>query len=162
MGKELNLTNAELQILRRGGILHDIGKIAIDDAILLKTGPLTPMEFEIIKKHPEIGENICKPLKTLRPVLPIIRYHQERFNGSGYPEGLKGQDIPIHARIIGIVDCFDALTSDRPYRKALAEEEALEIIAEETEQGLWDPELFDILKDLLKRTELNSKIQSPN
>ena len=102
-----------------------------------------------------IGENICKPLKTLRPVLPVIRYHQERYNGSGYPEGLKGEDIPIHARIIGIVDCYDALTTDRTYRKAIPEKKALEIMAKETEEGLWDPDLFEIMKDLLKHIDLN-------
>ncbi len=155
MGKELKLSDKDLQILRRGGILHDIGKIAIDDAILLKPGPLTDDEFEVIKQHPVIGENICRPLKTLRPVLPIIRYHQERYNGSGYPEGLKGDEIPIHARIIGIVDCYDALTTDRTYRKALPEDKALQIMARETEDGLWDPGLFEILKNLLPRLELN-------
>jgi putative two-component system response regulator len=87
LGSELQLVDEDLLVLKRGGILHDIGKIAIDDSILLKPGPLTAEEFEIIKTHPEIGENICRPLKTLKPVLPIIRYHQERFNGSGYPEG---------------------------------------------------------------------------
>ena len=155
MGKELNLSERDIQILRRGGILHDIGKIAIDDAILLKPGPLTDEEFEVIKEHPVIGENICKPLKTLRPVLPVIRYHQERYNGSGYPEGLKGEDIPIHARIIGIVDCYDALTTDRTYRKAIPEKKALEIMTKETEEGLWDPDLFKIMKDLLKHIDLN-------
>jgi putative two-component system response regulator len=155
MGKELDLSDKDLQILRRGGILHDIGKIAIDDAILLKPGRLTDEEFDVIKKHPVIGENICKPLKTLRPVLPIIRYHQERYNGSGYPEGLEGDSIPIHARIIGIVDCYDALTTDRTYRKALSEDDAIKIMEKETSDGLWDPQLFDILLDLLKRIDLN-------
>jgi len=155
MGKELDLSDKDLQILRRGGILHDIGKIAIDDAILLKPGRLTEEEFEIIKEHPVIGENICKPLKTLQPVLPIIRYHQERYNGSGYPEGLEGDGIPIHARIIGIVDCYDALTTDRTYRKALSEDDAIKIMVKETSDGLWDPKLFDILLDLLKRIDLN-------
>jgi putative two-component system response regulator len=155
MGKELGLSEKDLQVLRRGGILHDIGKIAIDDAILLKPGKLTTEEFEIIKKHPEIGENICKPLKTLKPVLPIIRYHQERYNGSGYPEGLVGDSIPIHARIIGIVDCYDALTTDRTYRKAMSEDQALKIMEMETKEGLWDPKLFAILIELLKRIDLN-------
>jgi len=119
LGSELQLAAEDLIVLKRGGILHDIGKIAIDDSILLKPGPLTAEEFEIIKTHPEVGENICRPLRTLKPVLPIIRYHQERCNGSGYPEGLGKNEIPIHARIIGIVDCYDALTTDRTYRKAL-------------------------------------------
>lgn len=153
MGKQLGLSEYDLIILRRGGILHDIGKIAIDDSILLKRGPLTPEEFEIIKTHPEIGENICKPLKSLRPVLPVIRWHQERYNGSGYPDALEGENIPLHARIIGIVDCFDALTTERTYRKALPDGEALEIIREETQRGLWDPKLFVILEDLVGTPE---------
>jgi putative two-component system response regulator len=149
MGKELSLDEADLLILKRGGVLHDIGKIAIDDAILLKPGPLTPEEFEIIKTHPEIGENICRPLNTLQPVLPVIRHHQERFNGSGYPDRLQGEQIPLHARIIGIVDCYDALTTDRTYRKALTKGKALEIMVRETVAGLWDPNLFEILKYIL-------------
>ncbi len=149
IGQALRLPDTDLLILKRGGVLHDIGKIAIDDSILLKPGPLTDAEFEIIKAHPVIGENICRPLRTLQPVLPVIRYHQERYNGSGYPEGLKGEEIPIHARIIGVVDCYDALTTERPYRKALSKEEALAIMEQETTEGLWDPDLFRILKQIL-------------
>jgi putative two-component system response regulator len=150
VGQELNFGEQDLTILKRGGILHDIGKIAIDESILLKPGPLTEEEFEIIKTHPAVGENICRPLKTLRPVLPIIRHHQERFNGSGYPDRLRGSEIPIHANIIGLVDCFDALITERPYRKALHKEKALEIMVKETKEGLWDPELFGILRHILE------------
>jgi len=149
LGSELQLAAEDLIVLKRGGILHDIGKIAIDDSILLKPGPLTAEEFEIIKTHPEVGENICRPLRTLKPVLPIIRYHQERCNGSGYPEGLGKNEIPIHARIIGIVDCYDALTTDRTYRKALPSDFALQIMEKETEAGLWDPDLFKLLREIL-------------
>jgi putative two-component system response regulator len=149
VGQELNFGEQDLIVLKRGGILHDIGKIAIDESILLKPGPLTEEEYEIIKTHPIIGENICRPLRTLRPVLPIIRYHQERFNGSGYPEGLSNSEIPIHARIIGLVDCFDALITERPYRKAMSKEKALKVIEKEAAKGLWDPELFTILKYIL-------------
>ena len=149
LGSELQLADEDLIVLKRGGILHDIGKIAIDDSILLKPGPLTADEFEIIKTHPEIGENICRPLKTLKPVLPIIRYHQERFNGSGYPDGLAKHEIPLHARIIGLVDCYDALTTDRTYRKALPSEFAIQIMTKETEAGLWDPDFFKLLKEIL-------------
>jgi putative two-component system response regulator len=149
LGSELQLSAEDLIVLKRGGILHDIGKIAIDDSILLKPGPLTAEEFEIIKTHPEIGENICRPLRTLKPVLPIIRYHQERYNGSGYPEGIAKHEIPIHARIIGIVDCYDALTTDRTYRKALPSDFALQIMKKETEAGLWDPDLYKLLREIL-------------
>jgi putative two-component system response regulator len=157
LGQELQLRDDDLVILKRGGILHDIGKIAIDDSILLKPGPLTAEEFEIIKTHPEIGENICKPLRSLKPVLPIIRFHQERYNGSGYPEGLVGQHIPIHARIIGLVDCYDALTTDRTYRKALPTKFAFQIMEKETGAGLWDPELFMLLKEILHSNKYNTK-----
>lgn len=156
LGTELQLADEDLIVLKRGGILHDIGKIAIDDSILLKPGPLTTEEFEIIKTHPEIGENICRPLKTLKPVLPIIRYHQERFNGSGYPEGLAKHEIPIHARIIGLVDCYDALTTDRTYRKALPSDFAIQIMNKETEAGLWDPDLFKLLKEILASAKYNT------
>ncbi len=149
LGRKLRLPEKDLKILNRGGILHDIGKISIADSILLKNGPLTPSEFEEIKTHPEIGERICKPLKTLQPVIPSIKYHQERWDGSGYPEGLKGEEIPLHARIIGIVDMFDALTTDRPYRKALSEEEALEVIKDETKQGKWDPNIVEAFLEMM-------------
>jgi putative two-component system response regulator len=158
LGTELQLPESDLVILKRGGILHDIGKIAIDDSILLKPGPLTAEEFDIIKTHPEIGENICRPLKTLQPVLPIIRYHQERFNGSGYPEALSGEEIPIHARIIGLVDCYDALTTDRTYRKALPKDFALQIIEKETAAGLWDPNLYRLLREILISEKYNLAI----
>ena len=144
LGQKLGMEAEDLTILKRGGILHDIGKIAIPESILLKPGPLTKEEFEIIKTHPEEGERICAPLKSLRSTLPTIRHHQERYNGSGYPDGLKGEEIPIHARIIGIVDCFDALTTKRPYRDALSDEEAIRIMLEETERGLWDPKIMKV------------------
>jgi putative two-component system response regulator len=156
LGSELQLSEEDLIVLKRGGILHDIGKIAIDDSILLKPGPLTAEEFEIIKTHPEIGENICRPLRTLKPVLPIIRYHQERYNGSGYPEGIAKHEIPIHARIIGIVDCYDALTTDRTYRKALPSDFALQIMKKETEAGLWDPDLYKLLREILTSPKYNT------
>ena len=150
LGEFLGLGENDRLILRRGGILHDIGKIAISDQILLKPGRLSSQEFDVIKKHPVIGVEICSPLKTLRPVLPVIRHHHERFNGSGYPDGLAGENIPLHARIVGLVDCYDSLTTHRPYRPALSPEEALAICEEETKRGLWDPELFEALTALLK------------
>ncbi len=155
MGKFLQLPEYELKILKRGGILHDIGKIAIRDSILLKPGKLTYEEFEIIKKHPQIGVEICSPLKTLRPVLPVILYHHERFDGSGYPEGLKGHDIPLHARIVGLVDCFDSITTKRPYRQPLSYSDALEFCEQEMRRGLWDPELFKAFKSLVSHPKFN-------
>jgi putative two-component system response regulator len=155
IGEELNLSEQEITILKRGGVLHDIGKIAIDDSILQKEGPLTDEEFTIIKSHPEIGENICRPLKTLQPLLPMIRFHQERYDGSGYPDGLKGEEIPLLARIIGIVDSFDALTTNRPYRKAISPSEALQIMEKETKLGLWDPKIFEIMRTIVSREDFS-------
>lgn len=139
LGKELGMSESDLLILKRGGILHDIGKIAISDNILLKPGPLTEEEFKIIKTHPDAGYKICAPLKTLQPVLSTILHHHERYDGSGYPAGLKGDDTPIHARIIGIVDIYDALTSKRSYRNALPKDVTIRIMRDETEKGFWDP-----------------------
>jgi len=156
IGENLKFNEQEITILKRGGILHDIGKIAIDDSILQKPGPLSDDEFNIIKTHPEVGENICRPLKTLQPLLPIIRSHQERYDGSGYPDGLAREQIPVHARIIGIVDCFDALTTDRPYRRGVSQEEAMQIMEEETKLGLWDPQLFNILKTILSEEDFSN------
>ncbi|MBD3223855.1 MAG: response regulator [Caldithrix sp.] len=149
LGKKLGLNDYDLKIIYQGAYLHDIGKIGITDTILLKPGPLTKDEFEIVKRHPIEGEEICKPLKSLKPVLPIIRYHHERFNGSGYPEGLQGEDIPYLARLIGVVDCYDSLTTKRPYRDALPREDALNVIHSETEQGMWDPSIVKVLDDII-------------
>ena len=151
LGRELKLPEADLLILQRGGFLHDIGKIAISDTILQKPSKLSDEEFAIIKTHPEEGERICSPLKTLKSVLPVIRYHHERYNGSGYPEGLRGQEIPIHARIVGVVDCYDSLITARPYRKALTHKKALDIMRGETEGGLWDPEIMNTFIKMIER-----------
>lgn len=143
LGKRLGLPE-ELQVaLRRGGVLHDIGKIAVPEQILLKAGPLTPAERAIMEKHPVTGERICAPLRSLRHVLPIIRHHHEKIEGSGYPDGLKGEEIPLTARILTTVDIYDALTTDRPYRKALSPQEAFAQIREEAKRGWWDTALVD-------------------
>lgn len=153
LAERISLPGEVVKAVRRGGILHDIGKIAIHDGILLKQGPLTPEEFDVIKQHPVIGERICKPLKSLSHVLPIIRSHQERWNGGGYPDGLRGEDIPISARVIMTVDLYDALTTHRPYREALPDDEAIRIIREETNAGLWDPYLIDEFLQMVSSPE---------
>jgi putative two-component system response regulator len=157
LAERIGLTEEEIKAVRRGGILHDIGKIAIDERILRKPGKLTREEFEIIKLHPVIGENICSPLRSLSSVLPIIRSHQERWNGSGYPDGLVGKDIPITARVVMTVDLYDALTTDRPYRKALSEEQAFKIMRDETELGLWDPELIHEFINLIQNNLIETQ-----
>jgi putative two-component system response regulator len=129
--------------LRRGGLVHDIGKLAVPEHILLKPGPLTPEERKVIEQHTIAGERICTPLRSFRHVLPIIRSHHEKQDGSGYPDGLKGEQIPLTARILQITDIYDALTTDRPYRKALALEKAFAIMRDEVKRGWWDGSLLN-------------------
>lgn len=117
LGEQLGLPEDQITALRRAGIVHDVGKIAVPDAILLKPGRLTPDEWRIIREHPVVGERICAPLKSFRFVLPIIRHHHEKLDGSGYPDGLSGEAIPVTARVLQMVDVYDALTTERPYKK---------------------------------------------
>lgn len=124
--------------LRRGGLVHDIGKLAVPEHILLKPGPLTPDERKIMEQHTIAGERICAPLRSFRHVLPIIRHHHEKQDGSGYPDGLKGDQIPLTARILQVTDIYDALSTDRPYRKALPAEKAFAIMRDEVKRGWWD------------------------
>ena len=138
LGQSMGLGGDQITALRRAGSLHDIGKIAVPDAILLKPGPLTPAEADVMKTHPEVGEKICAPLRSLRLVLPIIRHHHEKLDGTGYPDGLKGEAIPLSARILQIVDVYDALTTERPYRRALSRDEALRTMHTEADRGWWD------------------------
>ncbi len=143
LGKRLGLSDEQLTALRRGGFLHDIGKVAVPDSILRKPGPLTDQETEIMKMHTVVGERICSPLKTFRPVLPIIRHHHEKLDGSGYPDRLRGDQIPITARVLQIVDIYDAMTSERPYNyRAMSGLEARETMGQGVKKGWWDPELF--------------------
>ena len=141
LGHHLRLEDDEIVALRRGGYLHDLGKIAVPDEILKKGANLTPEEWMIMKRHPITGENICRPLKSLRLVLPIIRNHHEHFNGSGYPDGLSSQNIPLLARILQVVDVYDALRTARPYKPALTHEQAAVTMRDEARSGLWDDEL---------------------
>jgi cyclic di-GMP phosphodiesterase len=131
------------ELLHKAGILHDIGKIGIDDYILHKSGNLTDAELRSIKEHVIIGEHICKPLYSAREILPVIRHHHERWDGTGFPDGLRGDEIPFFARIVAITDTFDAMVSKRPYRAAFSTEEALHIIESEKLQDQWDPALID-------------------
>src|ERR1700740_34296 len=134
----------ELRVaLRRGGLVHDIGKLAVPESILLKPGPLTPEERKIMEQHTIAGERICAPLRSFRNVLPIIRHHHEKQDGSGYPDGLKGEQVPLTARILQVTDVYDALTTDRPYRKAVPQEKAFAIMREEVKRGWWDGPVLD-------------------
>jgi putative two-component system response regulator len=135
--------------LRRGGLIHDIGKLAVPEHILLKPGALTAEERTIMEQHTVIGERICAPLRSFRHVLPIIRHHHEKQDGSGYPDGLRGAQVPLTARILQITDIYDALTTDRPYRKALPKEKAIAIMREEVKRGWWDGSILDELEAVL-------------
>lgn len=143
LGQQLHLSSNELREIYMGGMLHDIGKVGIPDAILLKPGPLTPEEFETMKKHVVIGEAICRPLRSVAGALAAIRHHHERLDGSGYPDGLRGDAIPLSARIVSICDAYDALTSDRPYRNGLTSEEACRILRQGAET-IWERDLVEI------------------
>ena len=135
LGTHLGLTADEVGALRRGGYLHDIGKVAIPDSVLQKAGPLTNDEFEIVKRHTTIGDRLCGNLRLLRMVRPIVRCHHERADGSGYPDGLGGDDIPLLAQIMGVVDVYDALTTDRPYRPAITPADACATLEREANRG---------------------------
>src|SRR5437588_11837399 len=141
LGEHLGLDQESLVALRRGGYLHDIGKIAVPDEILKKGSDLTSAEWEVMKLHPITGENICKPLHSLRLVLPIIRHHHEHSNGTGYPDGLTAADIPALPRVLQVVDVYDALRTARSYKPALSHEQAAQTMREEAHRGLWDPEI---------------------
>ena len=143
LGEKLGLPQDLCVALRRGGLVHDIGKLSVPEHTLLKPGPLTPEERKIMEQHTVIGERICAPLRSFRHVLPIIRHHHEKQDGSGYPDGLKGEQIPLTARILQITDIYDALATDRPYRKALPQGEALSIMREEVKRGWWDGSILD-------------------
>jgi len=149
LGKAIGLSPEEITALRRAGIVHDIGKVAVPDAILLKPGPLSAEEWRTMRQHPVVGERICAPLKSFRLVLPIIRHHHERLDGSGYPDGLRGEEIPVGARVIQIADVYDALTTARPYKGPLSPERTLEIMTEEVQKGWWDPALFATFKQMV-------------
>jgi len=125
----------------------------VPDAILLKPGRLTEEEWTIMREHPVVGERICAPLKSFRLVLPIIRHHHEKLDGTGYPDGLKGEEIPLTARVLQIVDVYDALTTARPYKRALSSGEALEIMAQEVRRGWWDINVFSEFEKLIAESE---------
>ena len=149
LGECLGFSREEVVALHRAGIVHDIGKVAIPDALLLKHGPLNQEEWKLMKEHPIVGERICAPLKSFRLVLPIIRHHHEKRDGSGYPDGLRGEQIPATARALQIVDVYDALSTERPYKQALSPAKALAIMQEEVRRGWWDPEFFAKFKPMV-------------
>ncbi|CDN16577.1 two-component response regulator [Richelia intracellularis] len=149
-GEYMNLPRNQIRDLMWGGYLHDIGKVGIPDAVLLKKGNLTSQEWEIMKQHVSIGENICEPLRSMQGVIPIIRHHHERWDGCGYPDKLKGNEIPYLAQIFQIIDIYDALTSERPYKMPFTSEDALALMAEETARGWRNPQLMQQFADFIR------------
>lgn len=152
LGGELGLAESELRLLHMAGQLHDIGKIGIPESVLNKEGRLDPKELDTVRQHPDLGELICRPLKTMRRLLELVRHHHERYDGSGYPDGLVGEEISLGARVLGMVDAYDALTSARSYRRSFTSEQALALLGEETAAGRWDPEVFAALVRMVRRT----------
>jgi len=148
LGRALDLEPAELEALNRGAFLHDIGKIGIPDRVLLKKGKLTRAEYLQMKQHPLIGDELCETVRSLEAVRPIVRHHHERIDGRGYPDALTGDQIPLLARIVSVVDVFDALTSDRPYRKAMSSDVAYRIMRTEAAAGWCEPALVEAFIDL--------------
>jgi putative two-component system response regulator len=155
LGERLALP-LEMQVaLRRAGIVHDIGKVVVPDAVLLKPGPLDDDEWQMMRRHAEAGERICAPLQSFQDVLPIIRHHHERFDGSGYPDGLVGSAIPLTARVLQVVDVYDALTMKRPYKRAFTSAETLDLMADEVRRGFWDPQVYVVFAGMMRQGEFD-------
>ena len=151
LGAALGLSQFDLDTLHRGAALHDVGKIGINDGVLLKPGPLNAEELALMRTHPVIGDSLCRTVKSLERVRPIVRSHHERDDGRGYPDGLVRGEIPLLAQIVGVVDVFDALTTNRPYRKSMTVETAYEIMLSDAAKGWCPAELVVMFIDLHRR-----------
>jgi len=154
--KHIGLDDNALNDIHHGALLRSIGKIELDEKILSKPGPLTEDEFSQIKSYPEIGEKICSNIKSLKNVLPIIRNHKEQYDGSGYPDGLKGDNIPLNAQIISLADCFTALTYDRPYRKAYSASKAIDLMDKNMQHGKMNPGLYAEFRRIYSRKNIQN------
>ncbi len=150
----MSMNESELVLVRRGALLHDIGKMGVPDSILLKPGKLTLEEWQVMYQHPKLAYDMLAPINFLRPALDIPYCHHEKWDGTGYPRGLKGKGIPASARIFAVVDVYDALTSDRPYRKAWTKEKALEYIRDQSGKH-FDPEVVETFLKLEFLTRIN-------
>jgi putative nucleotidyltransferase with HDIG domain len=154
MGRTMGLPDESLEILHRGGLLHDIGKIGTPPAVLDKLGRLEPEEMQIMRDHVKIGVRILEPISCFREALPMVAQHHEWFDGSGYPAGLAGENISLHARILAVADCYDAIVSDRPYRKGLPARQALEILRQKSGTQ-FDPMVVEVFARLAAPDQLS-------
>jgi putative two-component system response regulator len=151
LGRALGISEGDLQVLYRGAFLHDAGMLAISDFVLRKPGPLSPDEFELVKSHTILGDELCANLRSLQAVRPIVRWHHERLDGSGYPDGLRGDQIPLSAQIVSIVDLYEAITNERPYQRKRTGDEAIETLHEEVERGWRRRDLVDAFAILMRQ-----------
>ncbi|HAE43066.1 MAG TPA: hypothetical protein DCG34_09150 [Clostridiales bacterium] len=154
IAQEINLSSKQIEIIKNAALLHDIGKIGIDDRILNKQEGLSDLELEVIKNHPSIGYDIIKDIGFLKDVMNIVKHHHEKWDGSGYPQGLKGSEIPIETTILTISDAYDAMTTDRPYRKALSSEEAVKELLKYSGTQ-FNPEIIDKAIETLRKIDKN-------
>jgi putative two-component system response regulator len=151
LGRALGVSESEQQVLYRGAFLHDVGMLAISDFVLRKPGPLSPDEFELVKSHTILGDELCANLRSLQAVRPIVRWHHERLDGTGYPDGLRGDQIPLSAQIVGIVDVFEAVTNERPYQRKRTGDEALELLRAEVARGWRRADLIEPFAALMQQ-----------
>jgi putative two-component system response regulator len=158
LGRRLGLDSDALQALYRGGFLHDIGMLAIPDPVLRKVGPLEPEEYELIKSHTTIGDSLVGNLRSMQAVRPIVRHHHERYDGSGYPDGLQGDDIPLLAQILSIIDVYDAMTSHRPYQRAKSVDEGIAILRTQVTRGWRRPDLVEEFAALIAQGGVGSGV----
>jgi putative two-component system response regulator len=156
LGRQIGLPEEDLQTLHRGGFLHDVGMLVIPDSVLRKPGPLTPEEFELVKSHTTEGEKLCGSLRSLQAVLPIIRHHHERLDGTGYPDGLRGDDVPLLAQITGLVDVYDAITTKSAYQGAHPTHEAIDVLRGQAQRGWRRPDLVEAFATLIDSGRLDT------
>ncbi|MGE5244271.1 MAG: HD domain-containing phosphohydrolase [Betaproteobacteria bacterium] len=150
LGRALGVGDEDLQALYRGGFLHDLGMLAIPDAVLRKSGRLEPEEYELVKSHTTIGDELCGNLRSLHAVRPIVRHHHERLDGSGYPDGLRNDDVPLLAQIVGIADVYEAITTQAPYQRAQSGDRAVEVLRTHVERGWRRPDLVETFIALIR------------
>jgi putative nucleotidyltransferase with HDIG domain len=162
LAEQLHLPKTDVNTIYLGGLLHDIGKIGVDDVVLNKPGALTPDEYDQIKQHPQLGYDILRGVRQLERILPIVLYHHEAWDGSGYPHGLKGEETPLLARITAVADAFDAMSSDRPYRRGMPDEK-LDSILREGAGRQWDPQVVDAffaIREQIREASRNAELET--